>query len=175
VRHVVSLAIAFVVFACTDARSAAPLHVTRVHIVKKSHRLELISSTNEGERVVKWYRVAIGPGGDGPKTREGDKITPTGHYVLSAARPSAKFRTFIAVSYPNDVDRKRFASLQASGAIPKDATIGGDIGIHGVGNATLAPFHKLADWTRGCVAVDNEEIDEIATLVPGGTPIDIED
>lgn len=81
----------------------------------------------------------------------------------------------MAVSYPNDLDRKRFASLQASGAIAKDATIGGDIGIHGVAGTSLAPFHKLADWTRGCVAVDSDEIDEIASLVPAGTPIDIDD
>ena len=168
-RRLIAFAI---VLACAPASSAQPLHVTRVHLAKKSHRLELIG---DGDKVVKWYRVAIGPGGEGPKTREGDKITPTGHYILSAARPSAKFKTFIAVSYPNDADRKRFASLQASGALPKDATIGGDIGIHGVGSSTLAPFHKLSDWTRGCVAVDNAEIDEIASLVPGGTPIDIED
>jgi murein L,D-transpeptidase YafK len=169
VKRIVALAI---LFGCTVAGAApAPPHVTRVHIAKKAHKLELF----DGERVVKSYSVALGPGGAGPKTREGDKITPTGHYVLAAARPSVKFRTFIAVSYPNEEDKKRFASLQASGAIPKDATIGGDIGIHGIGSTPLAPFHKLTDWTRGCIAVDNAEIDEIASLVPGGTPVDIDD
>jgi murein L,D-transpeptidase YafK len=164
------VALLIVVLACTADAAQAP-HVTRVHILKKAHRLELL----DGDRVIRSYGIAIGPGGTGPKVREGDKITPTGRYVLSAARPSARFHRFVAVSYPNNADRKRFAALQASGAIPKDATIGGDIGIHGVGSASLAPFHKLTDWTRGCIAVDNDEIDELASLVPGGTAIDIDD
>ena len=163
--------IALVALGCADASASAPVHVTRARITKRAHKLELL----DGDRVVRSYKVAIGPGGEGPKLREGDNVTPTGHYVLADARPSAKFRTFIAISYPNEADRKRFDGLRASGALPKTATIGGDVGIHGVGGAKLAPLHKLVDWTRGCVAVDDDEIDEIARLVHAGTPVDIDD
>src|SRR5258708_25278916 len=102
VKPRVPLLIAVLAFAFS-AHAAQPRalpRITRVHISKKAHRLELL----DVDRVVKSYGIALGPGGAGPKTREGDKITPTGHYVLSAARSSAKFHRFVAVSYPNDAD-----------------------------------------------------------------------
>jgi murein L,D-transpeptidase YafK len=163
-----------VIFAfCTlfaSASFAQPTHVTRIHIKKSTHTLELF----DGAAMVKSYKVAIGPGGSGPKLREGDKVTPTGRYWVGAGRPS-QFHVFMDVSYPNDADKKRFDTLKSEGKLPKDATIGGAIGIHGVGSKTLSGVHKASDWTWGCIALDDDEIDEISHLVKAGTPVDIDD
>ena len=153
-----------------DVRPAAG-RVTRVHIVKGAHTMELL----DGERVVKTYRVALGPGGAGVKKREGDEITPVGRYHIVQRTPS-RFHVFMRLDYPNAEDRSRFAHLKASGELPKDATIGGDIGIHGAPpQAQWKAVHKLADWTLGCIAVDDAEIDEVASLVKDGTVVDIDD
>jgi murein L,D-transpeptidase YafK len=145
--------------------------VNRVTISKGTHTMELWT----GETLVRRYRVAIGPGGAGPKLREGDKVTPTGRYHVVDGVPS-QFHVFMRLDYPNADDWARFNKLKAEGKLPKDARIGGDIGIHG---APPAPewksMHKTVDWTLGCIAVDDAEIEEIDRLVPGGTIVDITD
>jgi murein L,D-transpeptidase YafK len=151
-----------------------PARVTRVHIAKSDHTLTLY----DGERAVAVYRVAIGPGGLGPKHREGDQVTPVGHYRVVSHSPS-KYRIFLRLDYPNADDRARFAALKQAGALQKDATIGGDIGIHGTPQRHVfdlwRPLHKLTDWTAGCIAVDDDEIDQISARVKDGTPVDIDD
>ena len=143
--------------------------VTRVLVKKNAHTLQLFA----GATPLETYHVAIGPGGSGHKHREGDKITPVGRYHVVNRGPSA-FTIFMRLDYPNAEDRKRFAELRATGQLPKEATIGGDIGIHG-GSLTYQPDGPLNDWTLGCVAVDDNEIRAIAKRVPDGTIIDIED
>jgi len=151
-----------------------PTHVTRVRIVKTDHTLTLL----DGERAVAVYRVAIGPGGPGPKHREGDNVTPVGHYRV-VSRHASRFHIFLRLDYPNAEDRARFAAWKQAGALPKNATIGGDIGIHGTPQRAdldlWRPLHKLLDWTAGCIAVDDDEIDAISARVKDGTPVDIED
>ncbi|HEY2364998.1 MAG TPA: L,D-transpeptidase family protein, partial [Polyangiaceae bacterium] len=121
------------------------------------------------------YSVAIGPGGPGFKHREGDKVTPVGHYHVTMHQPS-QFHQFLRLDYPNAEDRVRFTHLQATGELPKEATIGGDIGIHGAPpQPQWKSVHKTVDWTLGCVAVDDAEIDEIGHLVADGTPVEITD
>lgn len=148
-----------------------PQHATRVLIKKNAHELVVY----RGDAVVKTYRVAIGPGGAGFKKREGDQVTPVGHYHVIMHQPS-QFHLFLRLDYPNADDRTRFAKLVASGDLPKDARIGGDIGIHGSPpQLAWKPIHKSVDWTLGCIAVDDAEIDEIGSLVADGTPVDVED
>lgn len=144
--------------------------ITRIHVKKSTHTLELLAD----KTVVRSYKVSIGPGGSGPKHREGDKVTPTGRYYVGGAIPS-QFHLFMWVSYPNEDDKKRFDSLKAKGELPKDATIGGAIGIHGVGSKSYAGIHKQSDWTLGCIALDDDEIEEVSRLVKPGTALDIED
>jgi len=151
--------------------AAERARVTRVHIAKGAHTMDLL----EGDRVVKTYRVAIGPGGRGAKTHEGDEVTPVGRYHVLQRTPS-RYRVFMRLDYPNADDRSRFARLKASGELPRAATIGGDIGIHGAPpQAEWKSVHKLADWTLGCIAVDDAEIDEVAAMVKDGTVVDIDD
>jgi len=144
--------------------------VTLVRIDKSDHKLEVVA----GARVLKTYRVAIGIGGLGPKKYEGDMTTPVGRYhVTTRFRPL--YHQFIGVSYPNDEDRTRYAELKRQGKVPPERGVGHGIGIHGVGSRKLSGIHKQEDWTHGCIAMDDDEIDEFGLLVPEGTPIDIVD
>ena len=153
------------------ASADAPQKANKIVIKKNAHELALYS----GETFIKKYSVAIGPGGPGYKHREGDKVTPVGHYHVTMHQPS-QFHQFLRLDYPNAEDRARFARLQASGELPKEATIGGDIGIHGAPpQPQWKSVHKTVDWTLGCVAVDDAEIDEIGHLVADGTPVEITD
>ena len=152
------------------ARPPSAPAVDEIRIDKSDHRLEL---RNAGQ-LVKTYRVAIGPGGAGPKRMEGDQVTPVGTYTVTG-RIKGLFHQFLVVSYPNDEDRRRFAELKKSGVIPRDKRIGNGIGIHGTGHADWNGVHKESDWTLGCVALDDAEIDEVARLVGDGTRIVITD
>lgn len=153
--------------AFADSRELAD----RVLIKKGAHSLTLL----HGGAAMKTYKVSIGPGGSGFKHQEGDRVTPVGHYKVEWRAPS-QFHVFLHLDYPNAEDKKRFAELKAKGELPPSATIGGDIGIHGSPpRPEWKAVHKTVDWTLGCIAVDDAEIDEISSLVPYGTPVDIED
>jgi len=144
---------------------------TRVLVKKSAHELVLY----RGDVVLKSYRVAIGPGGAGYKRQEGDKVTPVGHFHVTMHQPS-QFHLFLRLDYPTADDRARFTRLVASGELPKDARVGGDIGIHGAPpQPQWKSIHKTVDWTLGCVALDDAEIDEVGALVADGTPVDIVD
>lgn len=144
-------------------------HVTRVHVDKSARNLQLLS----GDTVVATYDVAVGKGGLGPKTMEGDGVTPVGRYRVIGHIPS-HLRTFLRLDYPNASDRARFDELKKRGELPKNATIGGEIGIHGE-PPEAKPFKKSEYKSRGCVVLEDSEIDEVARLVPDGTIVDIED
>jgi murein L,D-transpeptidase YafK len=168
----VSLAVS--VSATVQAQPFSALHVTRMHLSKSTHLLTLL----DGDTVVASYLASLGPGGPGPKRREGDDVTPVGRYHVLSHQPS-KYRVFLRLDYPNAEDRARFAALRASGELPRSATIGGDIGIHGTPqgkqyDADRAGYRGV-DWTAGCIGVQDDEIDQIAASVRDGTVIDIED
>ena len=128
-----------------------------------------------GDVSVASYRVAIGPGGMGPKRQEGDQVTPVGRYHIVHKAPS-QFHIFMLLDYPNASDRERFAQLKRDGVLSANATIGGAVGIHGAPRqAEWKRSHKEYDWTLGCVAVDDDEIERIAAQVEAGTVVDIED
>ena len=149
---------------------APPPGITEIRIAKGAHRLDLVSDG----RTVKTYRVALGPGGPGPKRMEGDKVTPVGTYRI-VGRFHGLFHQFLGVSYPNDEDRRRHAELRASGVVPAGVGVGFGIGIHGTGHPDWNGVHKDSDWTHGCIALDDAEIDEIASRVRNGTRVVITD
>jgi murein L,D-transpeptidase YafK len=151
-----------------DAKRA--LVVDEILIDKSDHRLELRAGGHE----VKTYRVAIGSGGTGPKRMEGDNVTPVGTYHVTG-RIKGLFHNFLVVSYPNDEDRARYAELKRRGEVPEGHGVGNGIGIHGTGHKDWNGVHKEHDWTFGCVALDDDEIDEVAALVKNGTRIVITD
>jgi len=137
--------------------------VDRVVVKKKDHKLLLLN----GDAVVKSYSVALARGGLAPKQRQGDHKTPEGTYLIDSRNQASQFHRALHVSYPNEADQER---ARRAGVDP-----GGAIMIHGIKNGLgwLGTSHRLFDWTDGCVAVTDEEIEEIWTLVPNGTPIDI--
>lgn len=143
--------------------SAGSAQVDRVLVLKKARILRLL----DRGRALKEYRVALGGEPIGPKTRQGDHKTPEGMYVLDRRNAHSKFYRSIHISYPNTADRARARRLGISA--------GGDIMIHGLPNGYgwIGKEHRSRDWTDGCIAVTNEEMDEIWKAVPDGTPIEI--
>ncbi|MCA9586914.1 MAG: L,D-transpeptidase family protein [Myxococcales bacterium] len=177
-RPLIAVALTLVAPCASHTAAAAPTRasadkITRVRIAKQAHSLELFA----GDRLVARYSVAIGPGGAGPKLREGDKVTPTGRYHVVRHQPS-RYKTFLRLDYPNATDRARFAKLKREGQLPRSASIGGDIGIHGPPvdmDPLTKPLLKRVDWTLGCIAVNEDEITEISSRVADGTVVDIDD
>ncbi|HZD24766.1 MAG TPA: L,D-transpeptidase family protein [Alphaproteobacteria bacterium] len=140
-----------------------PLKADVVVVEKRKRRLTLYRNG----RVLHSYRIALGWQPQGRKLREGDGRTPEGTYALDWRNPDSAFHRSIHVSYPNAQD---IARARRAGVAP-----GGQIMIHGLSprRAPLGPAHAKRDWTEGCIAVTNREIDEIWRLVDDGTPITI--
>jgi murein L,D-transpeptidase YafK len=131
-------------------------------IVDKSERLMIAYA--RGVPVKAWRGLQFGDAPLGHKRFEGDERTPEGHYVIEGRNPGSAFHLSLKVSYPDPADRAFAAQY---GRSP-----GGDIFIHGQPNAL--PFGRMpGDWTDGCIALSNEEIEELWQIVPDGTPIEI--
>ena len=115
-----------------------------------------------GEKVLRIYKVALGWAPVGAKEREGDGRTPEGRYTIDWRNPRSKFHLSLHISYPSEGDVER---ARAAGVDP-----GGEIMIHGLRDGVV----REGDWTQGCIAVRDEEMDEIWGLVGDGTPVVIE-
>jgi L,D-peptidoglycan transpeptidase YkuD (ErfK/YbiS/YcfS/YnhG family) len=135
----------------------------KILIEKEERRLTLLSKG----RVLKTYKIALGGNPIGPKERQGDNKTPEGTYLIDSRNKDSRYHLSLHISYPNEKDKKRAKEL---GASP-----GGDIMIHGIKNgfSWAGDLHTEVDWTKGCIAVTDEEIEEIDKLVPDGTVIEI--
>lgn len=137
--------------------------ISQVLVRKEERRLYLMA----GEDVIRSYRISLGDNPVGHKLYEGDERTPEGQYTLDWRNANSDFYKSIHISYPNDRDRELASSW---GLDP-----GGSIMIHGLPNnaGDLAFAFLGLDWTDGCIAVSNEEMEEIWQLVADGTPIQI--
>jgi tetratricopeptide (TPR) repeat protein len=135
----------------------------KVLIEKKDRRLTLLA---KGE-VIKTYKIALGGNPVGPKERQGDNKTPEGTYIIDSKNRDSGYHLSLHISYPNEQDKMRAKEL---GVSP-----GGDIMIHGIKNGLswVGASHAEVDWTKGCIAVADEEIEEIDKLVPNGTLVEI--
>ncbi|OGW23854.1 MAG: hypothetical protein A2X59_06205 [Nitrospirae bacterium GWC2_42_7] len=135
----------------------------KILIEKKERRLTLISKG----KVLKTYKIALGGNPNGPKERQGDNKTPEGTYVINSRNRDSRYHLSLRISYPNEKDKKRAKEL---GVSP-----GGDIMIHGIKNgfSWAGGLHTEVDWTKGCIAVTDEEIEEIEKLVPNGAIVEI--
>ena len=117
---------------------------------------------------VKEYSVSFGANPVGHKEQEGDEKTPEGKYILDYKKDDSSFYKAIHISYPNEQDK---ANAREKGVDP-----GGLIMIHGQKNGFgwLSPISQLFNWTNGCIAVTNSEMDEIWELIEVGTAIEIQ-
>jgi murein L,D-transpeptidase YafK len=140
------------------ARRCGILRVDRI-VIHKSRREMLLLS---GDAVLRQYRVALGRNPVGPKLQEGDGKTPEGRYTIDRRNPKSAYHLSLHISYPDAADRDR---ARAAGVDP-----GRDIMIHGLKNGE----RREGDWTQGCIAVTDEEMDEIWRLVEDGTRVVIE-
>jgi murein L,D-transpeptidase YafK len=148
--------------ACAPAAPDTPLpSADRVLVDKSDRTLTLFA----GGRAIRTYRgIQLGDAPLGHKRFEGDERTPEGRYTIDTRNPASAYHLSLRVSYPNAADRVYAA---ARGRSP-----GGEIFIHGQPNAL--PAGRLpGDWTDGCVALANAEIEEVWRAVPDGTPIEI--
>jgi murein L,D-transpeptidase YafK len=145
--------------------SAAPReeHADHILVIKSQHTLTLLAHG----KAIKVYKIALGSGGVGPKDHEGDRKTPEGNYVIDAKNTRTLWHLTLHISYPNAADRARAGAEH----LPP----GGDIMIHGVQKKDeyLGVLQHNFDWTYGCIALSNPELDEVSRLVPIGTPIEI--
>jgi len=134
-----------------------PPHADRVLVLKKERTLQLLIQG----KVIKTYKVALGGDPVGAKIRQGDHKTPEGLYVLDSRNAHSRFYKSIHISYPSAQDRA--------------AARRGDVFVHGLPNGYgwLGASHRARDWTDGCIAVTNREMDEIWLAVGDGTPIEI--
>jgi len=146
-------------FACAIRKGSAD----KILIEKKARRLMLIA---KGE-VLKTYKIALGGNPIGPKEKQGDNKTPEGRYFIDSRNKDSQYHRSLHISYPNEKDKKRAEKLAVSP--------GGDIMIHGIkkGFSWVGDAHTEVDWTKGCIAVTDEEIEEIGRLTPNGTIVEI--
>jgi murein L,D-transpeptidase YafK len=158
----VQLTVVLVLALCCAA-VAAPIQADKIIILKSARSMTLLS----GGKVLKKYKVALGSVPVGPKRVEGDHKTPEGDYVIDAKNSQSQFHLSLHISYPSAADQQKARSM---GQSP-----GGAIMIHGLARpfAYLGPLHRQTDWTDGCIAVTNAEIEEIWKLVPVGTRVEI--
>lgn len=163
IRVLTGAAISLLIMAALAQPAQTGSLADRVVVLKRERTLQLWS----GGKIIKTYKVALGGDPVGAKTQQGDHKTPEGLYVLDSRNAHSQFYKSLHISYPNPHDR---AAARAKGVSP-----GGDVFVHGLPNGyqMVGAAHRLRDWTDGCIAVTDEEIDEIWAVVPDGTPIEI--
>lgn len=157
-RRTLFLAMAAALAACgSKFRSYSGPEVTLIEVHKSARRMYLLHNG----KVLKDYRIKLGGNPIGPKQFEGDQKTPEGAYLISHRNPNSTYHLSLGINYPNQVDRD-FA--KSNGKRP-----GGDIFIHGGPNKLFAG----RDWTAGCIAVKDREMEEIFAMVSPGVQINI--
>jgi murein L,D-transpeptidase YafK len=137
--------------------------IDRILVEKSERKLSVL----RGGEVLKTYRVALGRNPIGAKEQEGDMKTPEGIYTIDYRNPQSDYHLALHISYPSADDTTRAAQ--------RGVNAGFDIMIHGLpnGRSWIGAAHRQKDWTAGCIAVTDQEIDEIYRVTPDGTTIEI--
>lgn len=137
--------------------------IDKIQILKDKRLLIVFS----GGQKIKTYNISLGKEPVGRKEIEGDAKTPEGIYFVNEKNPKSGYHLNLGISYPNEIDKANAMKLNKSP--------GGLIKIHGITNGFgfIGKFHRLFDWTQGCIAVTNSEIEELYENVPIGTEIEI--
>jgi len=137
--------------------------IDRIVVEKSVRKLSIF----ENGKKLKSYRAALGRNPIGAKEQEGDMKTPEGVYWIDWRNPESDYHLSLHVSYPSEADTAR--------ATERGVNAGFDIMIHGIANGRgwIGAFHRLHDWTAGCIALTDEEIEELYRVTPDWTPIEI--
>lgn len=140
-----------------------------VYIIIDKSDYELHIYDDEG-----WYAtypVVFGNKSQGDKLMEGDRKTPEGTFKITSKRPHNKWNKIMLLDYPTKESWEKFNQRKAAGTIPKSAKIGGGIGIHGTWPHDELVVDDYKDWTQGCIALRNEDMDEIYEFIQPGTKV----
>ena len=137
--------------------------IDKIVVHKSENRMEVFSKG----KLLKRYTVSIGQTPIGDKQSEGDKRTPEGQYIIHDKNPNSGYYKNLGISYPDDNDIREAKRANVSP--------GGEVKIHGLRNGLgfIGKFHRIINWTAGCIALTNAEIDELYNATPIGTPIEI--
>jgi len=157
----VTVAVLFTWYFYPYEKIPANIIIDKIIVDKSAHQMKVYSNSV----LIKTYTIAIGSNNPGAKEYKGDKKTPEGTYSIVDKNPNSGWHKNLGISYPNNEDIAR--------ALKTGKKTGGDIKIHGLKNGgfPFGKFHRLRDWTNGCIAITNEEIDDLYDHTPIGTPI----
>jgi len=157
-------AFAFYLYAHHNWNSLPAGTTIELIVVEKSARK--LSIFPDGKQI-KTYQIALGRNPSGAKQEEGDMKTPEGIYKIDGRNPQSSFHLALHISYPSDEDDRR--------ASARGVSAGSDIMIHGIrnGRGWIGAFHRWSNWTAGCIALTDEEIQELWRVTLDGTTIEI--
>ncbi|MBX3486969.1 MAG: L,D-transpeptidase family protein [Candidatus Paracaedibacteraceae bacterium] len=167
IKTIITLLGGFLLIESTESASSPPQipnnSIDKIVVYKTKRQLELRCN----DRIIKTYRIALGKNPIGHKQRQGDYKTPEGIYKISGKNPNSKFHKSLRISYPNEQD---LLCAQENCVHP-----GGDVMIHGLDKKSswIGKAHANRDWTQGCIAVSNDEIEEIYSATKTGAVIQI--
>lgn len=120
------------------------------------------------------YPVVFGSQSLDDKMTEGDRKTPEGSYKIASKRIHEKWDRMMLIDYPTAADIAKFNDRKARGLIPKNAKIGGGIGIHGTWQHDEMTVDYFQNWTNGCISLKNDEVEELYSIIPVGTRVTIQ-
>jgi murein L,D-transpeptidase YafK len=137
--------------------------IDRIIVEKSTKRLSIFHD----DRRIKTYRIALGRNPVGAKQEEGDMKTPEGIYKIDSRNLQSSFHLGLHISYPSEEDNQRAAA--------RGVSAGSDVMIHGIqnGRGWIGAFHRWKDWTAGCIALTDEEMEELWRVTPDGTTLEI--
>ena len=141
-----------------------------VVVVKSKYEMRIYDSS--GEAIVT-YPVVFGNSDLGDKMMQGDRKTPEGIFYITFKRKHEKWSVFMNINYPTAESYQKFFQRKANGEIPADAKIGGDIGIHGTWPNEDFAIDQYQNWTEGCISTKNLYAQELFSLIPVGTKVEI--
>ncbi len=138
-------------------------------VSKSSYRVGLYYR----KRLIRSYKAVFGPNPQFNKVMEGDRNTPEGSFTITNKNGASQYNKFMLISYPNQDAYQRFNSLKQKGKIPATAKIGGSVGIHGIWRGGDDMIEMGVGWTDGCVALKNNDVEELFSFVGVGTKVTI--
>ena len=142
-------------------------HNISIQIDKSDYLLMVLNK----DVILKSYRMVLGSNPKNDKRMEGDRCTPEGTFHIVSKYPHKNWRKFIWIDYPNDESRRKFNKSKLNGEIPKDAEIGGEVGIHGTSENGEYLIDEKVNWTWGCISLKRNDVDEIYPYINESTEI----
>lgn len=141
--------------------------IIQVNISKSEYTLTI----KKGSQIIKQYPVVFGKNAIDDKKMEGDYCTPEGQFNMRDKYPHRKWNKFIWLNYPTQDSYKKHKKAKNQGQIPENATVGSEIGIHGVPEGKNHWVDDFENWTWGCISMKNNDLDEIYPYISSSTPI----